>query len=63
MVSDKKSEFEPEWADEEKEVVDRKPTASTFGARKDPHWWDISTFNKVSLRRVWLTDLASVVVS
>ncbi|KAK6026072.1 ribosomal RNA assembly protein KRR1 family protein, partial [Ostertagia ostertagi] len=42
----KKSEFEPDWADENEERVDRKPTASTFGARKDPHWWDISTFNK-----------------
>ncbi|EPB79251.1 KRR1 small subunit processome component-like family protein [Ancylostoma ceylanicum] len=41
-----KSEFEPEWADEEEERTDRKPTASTFGARKDPHWWDISTFSK-----------------
>ncbi|VDL68026.1 unnamed protein product [Nippostrongylus brasiliensis] len=44
----KKSEFEPDWADEQEETSNRKPTASTFGARKDPHWWDISTFNKVS---------------
>ncbi|WKY11835.1 hypothetical protein Q1695_003423 [Nippostrongylus brasiliensis] len=42
----KKSEFEPDWADEQEETSNRKPTASTFGARKDPHWWDISTFNK-----------------
>ncbi|KAL6741631.1 hypothetical protein Aduo_014866 [Ancylostoma duodenale] len=41
-----KSEFEPDWADEEEERTDRKPTASTFGARKDPHWWDISTFSR-----------------
>ncbi|VDM75585.1 unnamed protein product [Strongylus vulgaris] len=41
-----KSEFEPEWADEQEERTDRKSTASTFGARKDPHWWDISTFSK-----------------
>nr|CDJ82704.1 Hypothetical 37.2 kDa protein in CHA1-PRD1 [Haemonchus contortus] len=43
---EKKSEFEPDWADEEEERADRKPTASTFGARKDPHWWDISTFSR-----------------
>ncbi|VDM62210.1 unnamed protein product [Angiostrongylus costaricensis] len=41
-----KSEFEPEWADEVEERSDRKPTASTFGSRKDPQWWDIATFSK-----------------
>ncbi|KJH52168.1 KRR1 small subunit processome component-like family protein [Dictyocaulus viviparus] len=44
--SKKKSEFEPEWADEVEESSDRKPTASTFGLRKDPQWWDIATFSK-----------------
>ncbi|CAD6193449.1 unnamed protein product [Caenorhabditis auriculariae] len=41
------SEYEPDWADQKDgEKAERKATASTFGSRKDPHWWDISTFNK-----------------
>uniref|UniRef100_A0A1I7XF95 KRR1 small subunit processome component n=1 Tax=Heterorhabditis bacteriophora TaxID=37862 RepID=A0A1I7XF95_HETBA len=45
--SSKKSEFEPDWADEGNEVKsDRKATAAYFGVQKDSHWWDISTFTK-----------------
>lgn len=44
-----RSRFEPKWADEkEDERQDRKATAKSFGEGKDPHWWDISTFSKVS---------------
>lgn len=37
---------------EESDKVEEKPTSSssavTFGAQKDPAWWDITTFSKVS---------------
>ncbi|PAV78081.1 hypothetical protein WR25_12164 [Diploscapter pachys] len=43
---EKKSKYEPDWADQEEEKTERKSTAASFGPDKDPQWWDISTFSQ-----------------